>query len=193
MGVSVTRDEFMSAVKSCGYCRPSEAQFNSFCRGLRSSGITSKREAAMFLAQIIHESDGLRAKKEYNPPSNAYDWNDNGIQFFGRGYIQLTWRANYKAASRELYNDNRLVNNPDLVCDDEDTAWKTAFWYWKSRVHGAPGVIDGHFGATTKAINGALECSCGPNERAKSRFEKYKKVLRSFQINERPIESGCYN
>lgn len=192
MSISINKNEFRNAVVYCSYPLPKDIQYDAFRRGFPSSGITSKREAAMFLAQVVHESDGLRAKKEYHPPPNAYDFNNNGVQFCGRGYMQLTWRANYEAASQSLYNDSRLVIDPELVANHEDIAWNTAFWYWKDRVHDVPGVIDGHFGVSTNAIN-RNECGSGRIQRAKNRFEKYVKVLKALGINEPPIETGCYN
>ena len=30
------------------------------------------------------------------------------------GYIQLSWDYNYKAASLDLFNDDRLLKNPDI-------------------------------------------------------------------------------
>lgn len=48
--------------------------------------------------------------------------------FAGRGYIQLTGSANYKAASQALFNDDRLLDNPDLVASNEDYAWQVSFW-----------------------------------------------------------------
>ncbi len=69
--------------------------FNS--QTLSKGGITSKREAAMFLAQILWESDGLVAKSQYacrttgcpgeylQTTSPYYP----GQNYYGRGYIQL--------------------------------------------------------------------------------------------------------
>ena len=43
-------------------------------------------------------------------------------------------------------------------------------------------------------INGELECGNGPNVRkARKRFEIYKNILKAFNVNEEPKESGCYN
>lgn len=41
-------------------------------------------------------------------------WNTG---FYGRGYVQITWEANYKKASQKLGVD--FVNNPDLVMQPE--------------------------------------------------------------------------
>jgi hypothetical protein len=87
-----------------------------------------KDEAAMFLAQILHESDGLRAKKEYyNPLSEA-----NYGQYTGRGYIQLSGDYNYRTAGDALGYD--YLNNPSLV-EQEKHAWLVSAWYWNTEVH----------------------------------------------------------
>jgi hypothetical protein len=42
--------------------------------------------------------------------------------FYGRGYIQLTWRANYEKADRELELGGRLNGNLDLAMDPDIAA-----------------------------------------------------------------------
>ena len=188
-------DEFKKAVESCGATPPAENIYKSFIAGIPNSDISSKRELAAFLAQILIESDGLKAREEYACKDNAcpgrYDSGPGG-QYYGRGYIQLTWKANYLSASKGLYGDERLVEKPQSVAEDEEIAWATAFFFWKSRVHAAAGVQEGNFGATTKVINGIIECGA-PNDRAKKRFEYYTKILTAWGITEAPIEAGCYN
>ncbi len=177
----------------------------------------------MALAQLLQESAGLTAKSEiqcaqsgcpgqYETPGCDAD----GKDYYGRGYIQLTWCANYKAASQDLLGDTSLVTNPDSVATDENLSWNTAFWFWKVQtqrpqlqqiqqefeniilyqvnVHAQPGVSDGNFGATTKAINGDLECGSGPNvATAHTRFAIYGKVRAAFSLAGAGNESGCYN
>ena len=94
----------------------------------------------------------------------------------------------------DLYGDFRLLTNPDQVETNEVVAWQTAMWYWSRRVHILNSVKQGFFGSSTSAINGAWECSPKGNlNRAKLRFANYLNVLRAFDLNEAPIESGCYN
>ena len=194
-GIAPSAETFKKAVVATGFSAPTDAQYTNFVGGISKSGITSKRELAAFLAQILHESDGLQAREEYACKNNAcpgqYDSGPGG-QYYGRGYIQLTWKANYEAASKALYGDDRLVQKPQSVAEDDAVAWAVSFNFWKTIVHPAPGVQDGKFGATTKAINGALECGA-PNEKAKKRFSYYSKILTAWGITEAPIESGCYN
>jgi LysM repeat protein/predicted chitinase len=54
----------------------------------------------------------------------------DGWLFRGRGPIQLTGRGNYSKASRDIYGDDRLVQNPDLVMDPEVGAQVVA-WFMK--------------------------------------------------------------
>ncbi|KAI8323899.1 lysozyme-like protein [Martensiomyces pterosporus] len=149
----ITCDMFNSAVVAGGsaigasYPTPSTAQCSSFLRGFAAGGISSAREAAMFLANMIWESDGLRTKEEYlckQSPSACYSSygapNAKGDHFWGRGYIQISWAENYIAASQALFGDERLFQNPQLASYDEGAAWGVSFWYWKTRVHSIPSV-----------------------------------------------------
>lgn len=156
----------------------------------------------MCLAQLLHESDGLRAKREYacqqpgniNCPNN---YNNQGCEvpgqyYYGRGYIQLSWCYNYRDASQAIFGDQqRLLNNPDSVAQDDSLAWKTAFWFWSKNVHDAAGVQQGRFGASTKAINGGLECSAPGNQQAQKRYEMYGKVRAAFGLSGPGDASGC--
>lgn len=44
---------------------------------------------------------------------------DEGYKYRGRGLLQLTFKANYKWASMEIYGDLRLVENPDLLYNED--------------------------------------------------------------------------
>ena len=56
-------------------------------------------------------------------PGDAY-------KFRGRGAVGLTGKANYAAASKDLFGDDRLVQNPELLQDPEMAA-KTSAWFMK--------------------------------------------------------------
>lgn len=191
-----SKDEFMNAVISCGYPEPTEAQYNSFVNGMNSDTFSSKREVAMFLAQIMWESAGLTKKIEDDCQSKCGDYasagDPPGSCYCGRGYIQLSWSYNYKPASEALFNDDRLYTSPDQVATDEDTAWGVSFWFWKQNVHSNSGVQSGQFGSSTNIINGGLECGANSsNGLAQKRFDLYTKVLPAFGINEAPNPAGC--
>ncbi|KAJ6223456.1 hypothetical protein RDWZM_002001 [Blomia tropicalis] len=193
----VSWDEFLHAITSNGYPTPRRDQYNAFVHRLPTGSINNKVEAAMFLAQILWESGGLRYKRELicikTGCPGVYDSSVGipGKNYYGRGYIQLTHSYNYKAASLALYNDLRLIQNPEIVADNEDAAWATAFWFWKVNVHNRGGVKAHAFGDATRAING-MECTRNLPA-AHSRFNIYRKVLQSFHIGQQPNEHGCYN
>lgn len=53
------------------------------------------------------------------------DWRRRNLRyypFYGRGYVQLTWRSNYEKADRELDLGGRLLANLDLAMDRDIAA-----------------------------------------------------------------------
>ncbi|KAJ1913391.1 hypothetical protein IWQ60_009231 [Tieghemiomyces parasiticus] len=202
---------FNAAVASANYPVPNPGQCHDFREYLTSQGaISTTQEAAMFLAQLLWESNGLRNKEEIGCANNAcpgryvtdldyssietVDGKKTNVtqQYYGRGYIQLTWATNYLAASKDIFGDDRLWRNPSLVATDEVTAWRTTFWFWKKNVHGTSGVQSRHFGAATNAINGALECTGSDYSKAQARYDLYTKVLAIVSPDATPNPSGCY-
>jgi len=155
----------------------------------------------MALAQFIHESGGLQFKEEWacgpSGPGCSGQYQSPGCDiaghtYSGRGYIQLTWCANYKQCSSELGYGDLFVQNPEQVSANEDYAWATAFWFWGKNVHAA--AQTGQFGKTTLAINGALECQGQNVVNSKDRYYNYVQTLSAFGLSSGMAnESGCYN
>lgn len=211
----LTFNQFSTAVTSNGYPVPSQEQFQNLVSRANNGNIGTKLELAMFLAQLLHESGGLVYKSEIGCPQQSKcsqyqpaTWDPQtcgrnlnspcrkagatGEKYYGRGYMQLSWPVNYEAASWMLYGDDRLYLNPDLVSSKDETAWDTAFWYWKVAVRIDSRVLQGQFGVSTSRINGALECT-GPNQNlARQRFNIYTKVFQSFDLSGSPNPAGCY-
>ena len=148
----VSFDEFSRAITSNGFPSPRLDQYQNFITGITNinmSGGNSKREVAMMLAQFIHESGGLQFTEEIrckeNPWNCQCDYQESncdhpGKRYHGRGYLQLTWCSNYKAAGFDLGYGNQLVEDPDMVRRDDKLAWDVSFSYWKRIVHNFPGV-----------------------------------------------------
>ncbi|MFZ5656059.1 MAG: XVIPCD domain-containing protein [Pseudomonadota bacterium] len=81
---------------------------------------------------------------------------DDGWKFRGRGYLQVTGRANYTEANQELERviGVNVVKNPDALADPELAA-ASAIHYWKTRV-----VREGHqtdVVEATRAINSGMK------------------------------------
>ena len=68
-----------------------------------------------------------------NPLGNTQP--GDGYKFRGRGYLQLTGREMYTNASKAVFGDNRLVENPDLV-NDPLIASATSAWLIQKRSPG---------------------------------------------------------
>lgn len=57
-----------------------------------------------------------------------------------------------------------------------------------------PGVAEGAFGVTTKAINGGLECdNSAGHPVAQKRYANYNKIRTAFGLKGAGVERGCYN
>lgn len=114
------------------------------------------REAA-FLAQVAHESGGFNYVREIASGA-AYEGRadlgntepGDGTRFRGRGLIQITGRANYRACGDALGLD--LVGEPHLL-ESPLLAARSAGWFWQT--HGLNARADlGDFKGITKRING---------------------------------------
>lgn len=126
-------------------------------------GIDSSNRRAAFLAQVGHESGGLRWVKEIWGPTPAqarYEGRmdigntqpGDGKRYMGRGLIQITGRANYAKASAALHVD--FIAHPEMM-EAPDMAALSAAWWWKE--HGCNEIADsGDFTKLTKRINGGL-------------------------------------
>jgi predicted chitinase len=73
----------------------------------------------------------------YGTPGNSLGNTQpgDGYKFRGRGFIQITGRANYTAVSKALYGDDRLVKNPDLLNNPTAAAEATAWFVNRSLVN----------------------------------------------------------
>jgi predicted chitinase len=135
---------------------------------MREAGINTPARQAAFIAQLGHESGNFRYSEEIASGA-AYEGRrdlgntqpGDGERFKGRGYIQLTGRANYAAAGRALGLD--LVNNPQLAARPENAA-RIAAWFWNSRGLNAKADA-GDFAGITRSINGGTNGAADRNQR----------------------------
>lgn len=126
-------------------------------------GITTPARQAAFLAQVGHESGGLRWTVERwgpTPAQTRYEGRSDlgntqpgdGYRYRGRGLIQITGRANYAAAGKALGYD--LIADPDALAEP-DLAAASAAWWWSA--HGLNSLADAdNYAAITRRINGGL-------------------------------------
>jgi putative chitinase len=85
-----------------------------------------------------------------NRNGNGNEASGDGWRYHGRGFLQITGRANYAAAGKGLGLD--LINDPDLLASAVG-AVKSALWFWKA--HGCNDAADmDDCEAITSIING---------------------------------------
>ena len=95
----------------------------------------------------------------------------DGSKYRGRGLIQITGRANYKACGEALALD--LINEPELL-EKPQHACMSAAWFWASRGLNTLADADaGSFSKITSRINGGQN---GAAER-QALYAKALKVL----------------
>ena len=154
---------------------------SSLLAAMSRAGIVDPTERAMFLAQMAHESGNFRYDEEI-ASGQAYEGRSDlgntqpgdGVRYKGRGYIQLTGRANYRDYGNRLGVD--LENNPDLA-KDPNIAADIAIAYWQQRVD-RNAARAGDVRTVTRNINGGLN---GLADR-QNKFDKYMKEKGTLSI-----------
>jgi len=147
-------------------------------------GIVTPARQAAFIAQVGHESGQLRYVRELGNDKylSKYDTgtlaarlgntpaaDGDGQKYCGRGLIQITGRANYKACGEALGLD--LLNHPELLEQPQHAA-ASAAWFWHSRGLNSRADL-GDIAGITRKINGG---SNGIAERV-ALWERARQVL----------------
>lgn len=141
-------------------------EFPVCCATMRRFDITNKRRAAAWLGNVAKESGELYYTEEIASGA-AYEGRldlgntqiGDGVRFKGRGYIQITGRANYTRIARDLKIP--CVANPDLL-EKMPHRWTTAGYYWKNMSSlGDLNVIadQGNFESTVLGVRGGPDAS----------------------------------
>jgi len=116
---------------------------------LQEAGLADKDMVLMALATIRAETGSFKpisegiSKFNTSPGSHPFDLYDDrqdlgnqgrpdGAQFKGRGFIQLTGRANYRTFSQVLGLGNQLIDNPELA-NQPDIAAKLLAAFLKNK------------------------------------------------------------
>ncbi|CAI0548716.1 unnamed protein product [Linum tenue] len=172
-----SRDAFLRALGS----------YQGFAR--LGSDDDSRREIAAFFAHATHETGSkffppFFFLKEIDGPSKDYCEEENtqfpcnpSKGYYGRGPLQLSWNFNYGPAREQIGFDG--LNSPETVANDPEVSFKTALWFWTNNVQP---VMDQGFGATTRAINGDLECDGSNSATVQRRADFYTEYCRQLGV-----------
>ena len=101
--------------------------------------VNSPIRFAAFLANVLHESGCFKYVREI-ASGDAYEgrkdlgnvFKGDGRTFKGRSLMQITGRANYLECSKDMFGDDRLIKNPELLATPE-IAVQASYWYWNKR------------------------------------------------------------
>lgn len=138
-------------------------------QALQESGCNTPERITMWLAQIGHESGGLKFMEEIADGS-AYEGRadlgntqpGDGRRFKGRGPIQVTGRHNYTKVSQWAHSRG-LVPSPTFFVDSPEQlgtdkfSFLGAIWYWTVARPQINAMCDANdLEGVTRAINGGL-------------------------------------
>ncbi len=189
----ITKEEFFRCFPGSGYDRLNK-WVDPVIVSMVEFQINTPKRIAAYLAQVGHESlsfiysKEIASGKEYDTGKiaqslgNTPEADGDGQRYKGRGPIQITGLANYKALTAAIgakYGVD-FVKNPELLETPLYGAMASA-WFWKTKgLNELADVIvqdeDGNFPMferITKRINGGLN---GYNDRL-SRWSFTKKIL----------------
>jgi putative chitinase len=106
-----------------------------------------------------------------NRMGNGDEASGDGWKYRGRGIIQLTGHDNYKACSLAVFQDERLLEDPNWL-ESKEGCVVGACWFWNTRfINKAADAEDTD--AVTRLVNGGLN---GIDDR-RARYASYKEIL----------------
>ncbi|XP_020403302.1 endochitinase A-like, partial [Zea mays] len=167
-----TRSAFVSAAGA----------FPGFAHG--GTEADGKREIAAFFAHVTFETgyfcyiNQINGRGQASCDSGVKQWPcAPGKQYYGRGPLQISWNFNYGPAGQSIGFD--ALGDPDRVAQDPVISFKTALWLWMSSAHQ---VVPQGFGATIRALHGALECNGNSPATVNARVGYYKEYCKQFGV-----------
>jgi putative chitinase len=131
--MTIQRKYFFDSVRSslfAGHLSQSQVDGLNAMLDFAEKVACDDRHLAYILATTFHETaQTMQPIEEYGKgQGHSYGEPDpqTGQCYYGRGYVQLTWKDNYQKQDTKLKLGGALVKNADLALD-QDTALKVIF------------------------------------------------------------------
>lgn len=148
-----------------------ETYLPAVLEGLVEAGLADRPMVLMALATIRAETAGFAPLSEFqskwntSPGGHPFDLYDDrtvlgnrgapdGERFRGRGFIQLTGRANYESIGAKLGLGEQLVEDPELANDAKVAARILAAFLAGKQEKIRQALAAGDFKTARKAVNG---------------------------------------
>ena len=130
----------LSAIMALGNSSTLQTYLPLFEEPFERYELNTALRQAHFLAQIGHESLSLKYTEEIASGENYEGRLDlgnifpgDGVRFKGRGFIQLTGRANYESYS-QFSNINFLEEGAEKrISEEPELALDVSLWFWDTR------------------------------------------------------------
>ena len=133
--------------------------------------IFKKYFSAETAAQYARNPEAIANVVYANRLGNGDASSGDGWRYRGRGIVQITGRANYQAVSQYMYEDDRLLDNPDELLTI-DGAVASACWFWNEK-NLSPLADAGDIVTISRRINGGDN---GMDDR-KFRYQRALEIL----------------
>jgi predicted chitinase/predicted house-cleaning noncanonical NTP pyrophosphatase (MazG superfamily) len=165
--LATSRDQSLQDAGIVVTNKPSKTPPTPLVEAMKAYGITNPKEKAHFLAQCAHESGNFAWTQEFATGA-AYEGrkdlgntqSGDGRKYKGRGYIQITGRANYQKYANFLKAKgvkDDIMSNPNLVATKFAADSACYWWKYLSRGIGSlanAGASPTHVKSVTKRVNG---------------------------------------
>lgn len=149
-----TKNQVLCFLAQCGH---ESAEFNTMRENFNYSAeglvkIFSKYFTQETANTYSRQPEKIANKVYANRMGNGDEKSGDGFKYRGIGLIQLTGKDNITRCSRDLFKDDRLVENPEILLD-KSFAIIAACWFWnKNNLNSLADKLD--MIGLTKKING---------------------------------------
>lgn len=138
-----------------------------------------KGKSDSFVQQYVKNTEKCANYVYANRGGNGDEKSGDGFKYRGRGFIQLTFKDQYKKCG-DYYGVDYL-NNPDLLLTEAD-AMLSAIWYWKVNNLNKYADINDIDGVSDVINMGRKTVAYGDSNGFTDRHEKFKKYVKIFNV-----------
>jgi len=107
--------------------------------GSRAAAIADAAEIKRMAGKLVKVHDAAKRKDFFYPRSSSIQ-----RRYYGRGYVQITFQANYRAMDEAFSLNNQLLVDPDLAARDPQLSYNISSY----------GIVNGSFSGKKRRVVG---------------------------------------